>query len=99
MITGCTDDIATNGLYTSTLDLFRLRGLTDSTIDYTQYIKNQEEAKKEVQEEGATLEQRKGYLAYLDEVAEQMANGRSEAGGGGRHKIKIIRKELIYEYS
>ena len=40
IITGCQDEITTNGLYLTTLQLYRVRALDDETVDMENEIKN-----------------------------------------------------------
>lgn len=69
IITGCQDEITTNGLYLTTLQVFRVRALDDETID----VEAEAEANKKAQESDAK-----------QKAEEYNAGGGGYSSGGGR---------------
>lgn len=89
VIKGCEDNISTNGIYTTKLELFRRRGLTDKTEDLkaaAEDIKKQEEAKAKAQKEAADNQTVRVYTDlynYVDmskKEAEEYQNKQSNTG-------------------
>lgn len=69
IITGCQDEITTNGMYLTTLQLYRVRALDDSTVD----VEAEAEANRKAQESDAKTK-----------ADEYTAGGGGYSSGGGR---------------
>lgn len=100
MITGCTDEISSNGSYTTTLELFRMRGFNDPDYAFTEAdrtvsneeIKAIEKQKSLHKPSDKEIEDLSLYLSRAN-TYRQLAYSRAQVESGAADELERKRKE------